>query len=274
MKRRILAFLLIVCLLMPLSVAFAERPLGDVDGNGSVTAADAALLLRSVVGLSLLDTESRRYADLNEDGIIQASDAALLLRSLVGLGDVTDPIPTPTVPPTPSPSPTTYEWYDEVVTGLGSPADANTALAISAFIAELDADDPYREVLIAALNYMGVDYDTMDCSAFVKQAFRDCGYGRSVINGNSQGMLELFRENGILRNAKDEDGNLLYSSFRPGSVLIYVDDNGTANHVALYLGKVNGSYYLMDASTSRDAICIRTVWDWSKWHLTYFADPI
>ena len=85
MKRRILAFLLIVCLLMPLSVAFAERPLGDVDGNDSITAADAALLLRSVVGLSLLDTESRLSADLNEDGIIQASDAALLLRSVVSM---------------------------------------------------------------------------------------------------------------------------------------------------------------------------------------------
>lgn len=278
MKRRFFAFLLIACLLAPVSTGFADRPIGDVNDDGAVHSSDAAYLLRSVVGLDVLSMADRRYADLNEDGLVTATDAAIILRSVVGLDGTTVPTPSPTstVPaetPTPTP-PAQNEWYDEVCTGLGSSADPITANAIANFLTALDEDDPYREVLLAALVYMGVDYDTLDCSAFVKQAFRDCGYGSSVITGNSNGMLQFFREKGLLKEAKDDDGEIRYGAFRPGSILIYTDSNGTGNHVALYIGKVNGSYWLMDSSTSRDAVCIRTVWDWGNWNLVYFADAL
>ena len=62
----------------------SERVLmGDADGDGKLTAADAAIILRSIVGnateLSLLQ------GDANSDGKITAADASYILRCVVGL---------------------------------------------------------------------------------------------------------------------------------------------------------------------------------------------
>lgn len=59
---------------------------GDIDGNGSVTAADARLALRTSVGLENYDKNSAYYkaADVNGQGIT-SSDARLILRASVGL---------------------------------------------------------------------------------------------------------------------------------------------------------------------------------------------
>jgi N-acetyl-anhydromuramyl-L-alanine amidase AmpD len=59
--------------------------LGDVDGDGKVTAADARLVLRAAVGLEILTGDALKAADLNKDGKITAADARLILRKAVGL---------------------------------------------------------------------------------------------------------------------------------------------------------------------------------------------
>ncbi|MBQ8210802.1 MAG: Ig-like domain-containing protein [Clostridia bacterium] len=53
---------------------------GDVDGNGSITAADARLVLRLSAALSDCNLVTKQYADANGDGTISASDARLVLR--------------------------------------------------------------------------------------------------------------------------------------------------------------------------------------------------
>ncbi len=58
---------------------------GDVNMDGSVTAADARLALRISVGLDSPTKESRQLADYNEDSTVTASDARLILRLSVGL---------------------------------------------------------------------------------------------------------------------------------------------------------------------------------------------
>ena len=62
---------------------------GDVDGDGSVTAADARLALRAAVGLETYAAGSREAlaCDINGDGEITAEDARLILRTAVGLTD-------------------------------------------------------------------------------------------------------------------------------------------------------------------------------------------
>lgn len=60
-------------------------PLGDVDMNGIVQAADARLALRASVGLQELSTEAFVLADADKNGVIQAADARLILRTSVGL---------------------------------------------------------------------------------------------------------------------------------------------------------------------------------------------
>jgi hypothetical protein len=58
---------------------------GDVNLDGSVNAADAVVVLRSVIGLVQLDALQRCNADLDENGSIDTGDAILVLRSVVGL---------------------------------------------------------------------------------------------------------------------------------------------------------------------------------------------
>lgn len=66
----------------------AERPqriLGDVDGNGKISAADARLALRSASMLENLDENSYNAADINFDKKVTASDARMILRVAAGI---------------------------------------------------------------------------------------------------------------------------------------------------------------------------------------------
>lgn len=66
----------------------ADRPqriLGDVNGDGDVTAADARLALRSAANLEYLDENSYNAADVNFDSEITASDARKILRVSAGI---------------------------------------------------------------------------------------------------------------------------------------------------------------------------------------------
>ncbi len=58
---------------------------GDVDGNGSVTAADARLALRKSVDLETFTDNQVKAADVDKNNAITAADARLILRASVGL---------------------------------------------------------------------------------------------------------------------------------------------------------------------------------------------
>ena len=58
---------------------------GDVSLNDEVTAHDASLVLRHVVGLIQLSSIQRKNADVTADGTISALDAAMILQHSVGL---------------------------------------------------------------------------------------------------------------------------------------------------------------------------------------------
>lgn len=72
-----------------LATAIAEQTapkgvlLGDADGDGKLTAADAAAILRSTVKLT--EALSLVKGDANADGEVTAADAAYILRCVVGL---------------------------------------------------------------------------------------------------------------------------------------------------------------------------------------------
>ncbi len=63
--------------------------LGDVDGNKSVTAADARLALRAAVGLETYPAGTREFlaADVDLSETLTAADARLILRRAVGFTD-------------------------------------------------------------------------------------------------------------------------------------------------------------------------------------------
>ncbi len=69
-----------------LEILSAEEALiGDVDGNGGVSAADAILALRHAMGLSFLDEAQLVRADTDGNGSVGVSDAVSILRMAMGL---------------------------------------------------------------------------------------------------------------------------------------------------------------------------------------------
>lgn len=58
--------------------------LGDIDGDGKVTAADARLALRAAVGKEKLNAVQKAAADMDFDGQITADDSRTILRKSVG----------------------------------------------------------------------------------------------------------------------------------------------------------------------------------------------
>lgn len=62
--------------------------LGDANCDGKVTAADAALILRYLKGLSDLSEQGKLNADYNQDGKITEEDAELIMQHIVGLKNV------------------------------------------------------------------------------------------------------------------------------------------------------------------------------------------
>ena len=68
----------------------APTPLGtvgDLDGDGNITSADALLILRASVKLENFTDIQNKLADADNDGNISSSDALLVLRHSVGLKD-------------------------------------------------------------------------------------------------------------------------------------------------------------------------------------------
>jgi hypothetical protein len=61
--------------------------LGDANCDGVVTAADAATILRSLVGLVELTPQGMINADVDGDGEVTAADASAILRYIVKLID-------------------------------------------------------------------------------------------------------------------------------------------------------------------------------------------
>ncbi|MDO4564933.1 MAG: dockerin type I domain-containing protein [Clostridia bacterium] len=86
--KKLLSLLLIICVLLPLLPASAEDGaylLGDADCDGTVSSADASIILRHLVRLSELSEQGRLNADVNEDGSVSAADSSAILRYIVRL---------------------------------------------------------------------------------------------------------------------------------------------------------------------------------------------
>ena len=62
--------------------------LGDVNLDGQITPADAALILQYLDGLKELNEDQKRNADVNLDGKVTKEDAELIMQHIVGLQNV------------------------------------------------------------------------------------------------------------------------------------------------------------------------------------------
>ncbi|MDO4543760.1 MAG: dienelactone hydrolase family protein [Clostridia bacterium] len=87
MRRGLCLFfaLLLVAVLPTFANAEAALKMGDVDGSGVVSAADASVVLRAVVQLDELDEAQRVAADVDGNKSVDAADASKILRYIVKL---------------------------------------------------------------------------------------------------------------------------------------------------------------------------------------------
>lgn len=83
---RLATALAVSCSMLPAAgiTASAAAVYGDVDGSGNVTAIDASLVLRHVVGTETLNGSAFQAADVDGDGTVSAIDASMILRKAVG----------------------------------------------------------------------------------------------------------------------------------------------------------------------------------------------
>ena len=109
-------------------------PDGDVDQNGSVTAADALLVFQQALGLAQMSACQQTIADVfpqptSPDGAITASDALCIFQKALGLPSCLDALPSPNQPPVVDAGP------DQAVEGAvmvflsGTASDADGSIA-------------------------------------------------------------------------------------------------------------------------------------------------
>lgn len=266
MKKRILALILCLCLLIGITEAHAATTeLGDANGDGKVTSADAALILRYLVRLSQMSAQEIQNVDLNGNGAADASDAAAILRYVAHIA----PLSAGT---TQKPDETLLK---KVKKGLKSDL-SDMAESITLFIQQLPQSNPHRAIFIQALNYMGRTYDSMDCSKFIRETYRACGYGSNIYpDRGSKYVLEWFDKKGLKSDVFyfEESDQPDTRQWTPGVILFYTDSDGTANHVAIYVGQIDGRHIIMESAGSLNGVGICELWSASSgYRLSYYAD--
>lgn len=252
----------------------AASPLaGDANGDGKVSASDASLVLRYCVGLgnSGLSVGDQIRADVNRDYTVDASDAAAILRHAAGLSTLK------------ALEALDAALYDNL---LKQNTVGDMTEWIAYFIQRLPAGDR-RSVLFAGAVYMGTPYGTksgqLDCSAFVKAAFKDAGIAtgdNGVYPGkSSEKTLSWFRNNHP--EQLHETDRYSSSDWKPGDVLIYVDTNGKATHLALFVGEIGGTAYVMESRSNKvDGVRLGVIMssyvtsDGNESDLRYYVNPL
>ena len=268
MKKRILACLLCACMTFgSFAASIADGRLdGDANGDGRITAADAAYILRYASGADdRMDLGAMLRADVNGNGRIEASDASAILRDVVDLAKL-DPKGT----------------------------DANTLVLLNRqsllysddmtewtarFLWGMPSGD-VRKVLYEGAKLLGTPYGTgdgkLDCSAFVAAAYRNAGISTSRYpRSNSDGTLNWYRSNHPeMLHETDEHS---WKDWTPGSVLIYINDStGKGSHLALYVGEIYGYPVVMESRRSGcDGVRIGYLMgSGTSWDLCYYVDPL
>ena len=109
-------------------------PDGDVDQNGSVTAADALLVFQQALGLAQLSTCQRGIADVfpqptSPDGNITASDALCIFQKALSLPSCLDTLPSTNQPPVADAGPdqSVNAGTAVMLSGMGSDPDGTIA---------------------------------------------------------------------------------------------------------------------------------------------------
>lgn len=100
MKKQIFISLICVIAILCTMLTASAGYLGDVNGDGKNTAADARLTLRASARIEALNASAEKNADVNKDGKVNAADARMILRVAARIDSFENPVP-PSPPPAP-----------------------------------------------------------------------------------------------------------------------------------------------------------------------------
>ncbi len=268
MKKRILTFIICICMLLPVftgSVADTLRP-GDTNGDGKITAADAALALRHAVGLDRIwDRETRMLNDFDCDGTVGAEDGAAILRHVAGISSLKN-----------------TKTDSAILASLNKQSLVSDELTewVARFIQVMPNNSDVRKVLLAGATYLGTPYGTkdgqMDCSRFVATAYSDAGIAKTLYpQKSSDGTMTWYLANKPDKIHPTTEND--WKSWTPGSVLIYINDaTGKGSHLALYVGEIDGEPIVMESRRSGcDGVRLGYLMGSSEsWDLVYYVDPL
>lgn len=271
MKKRILALLLCICMASVVFVyTFAEgnRQGGDVNGDGKVSSADAALVLRYCVYLDYPEsTRQKMFADADCDGAVRTEDAAAILRQIVGLAPL-QPAATDT----------------ELLAMLNQQSflwDDDLTEWATRFI-QAQENENVEKLFRGGAQYMGTPYGSgtgqMDCSRFVSSAFAAAGIPKSVYpRKNSDGTWKWFQTNHP--EQLHETDPYSWQDWKPGCVLIYVNqETNLGNHLAIYVGEIDGDPIVMESRSGgvRIGYLMKDYYNKQGQYvlLTYYVDPL
>lgn len=268
MKKRftvLLLCLLLTLFLIPSAYTDGEDRLdGDANGDEKVTAADAAFILRYVVGMDdRMSLHGMLCADVNGNAEIDADDAASILRYVTEIAPLTlistDAATLDLLKVRSTLSDEQTEWTARLMYAMPSGKRKN--------------------VIYTAARYLGVPYGVgqgqLDCSAYLRTAFENAGIPETVYpHTNSNGTLVWFRNYHPERLHKTNPSS--WRDWKPGCVLIYVNPaTGRGSHVSLFVCAVDGKPIVMESRRMECDGCRIGVLmeDEDKCVLTYYADP-
>ena len=240
MKKRILAFILCVCMFatcFAYSVADGEQ-YGDANGDGNISVSDASLILRYVVGLdNRMKTRGRMRGDVDMNGSVDAGDAAAILRHIAKLETINQ-----------------VETDTELLKLLQKQSMLDNAdiLEWSTRFMQSISNEDVKSVFYAAATFIGTPYGKetdgkLDCSAFLKKAFELANIPKTKYpRSSSDGTLSWFKTNHP--EQLHETDEFSWKDWKPGSVLIYVNQvTQKANHLSLYVGEIDGIPVVMES---------------------------
>ena len=98
MKKQIFISLICVIAILCTMLTASAGYLGDVNGDGKITVADARLTLRASARIEALNASAEKNADVNKDGKVNAADARMILRVAARIDSFENPVP-PSPPP-------------------------------------------------------------------------------------------------------------------------------------------------------------------------------
>ena len=267
MKKKVLICMLCVCMAisgLAGSVAderaAASAVTGDANGDGRVSSADASLILRYCLGHAKLSTRNMINADVNRNGAVDKNDASAILSHIVKSKTLSNAALDATL-------------FENIAKNTAF--DTDTTEWIARVIQALPTSNKYRAVLYAGSQCFGKSYSEMDCSGFVKAAYRNAGY--SFPSGGSNNILSSFKKAGCVHDLTfKNDGTINTGALKPGYILVSLDPStGKANHVSLFVGVINGQVVIMESGSSGlNGVRLTRMWYYTGYDWTYYINPL